>query len=233
MIRSLLVILAFATLTCLPTPSIAQAPADLTKWDADIAAFAARDTTAPVAGDALLFVGSSSIRMWNLAASWPGEKLINNGFGGSTLSDAIHHFDRLVAVHHPRAVVLYSGDNDISQGRSVEQVTNDFMTFVARTQQVHPGVPVVIIAIKPSVSRWQLWPAMREVNAALRAHCAATPGLYFADVATPMLDPDGTKPAATWFKSDGLHLSEAGYAAWTRIVSETLREAGVMQKSQR
>ena len=226
MIRSTLVFLTLAVFVCLPAP--AQSPADPTKWDADIAAFAARDANNPSSDGALLFVGSSSIRMWDLAASWPGEKLINNGFGGSTLPDAIHHFDRLVAVHQPRAVILYSGDNDISQGRSVEQVTQDFIAFVARTQQVHPGVPVVIVAIKPSVSRWQLWPAMREVNDAIHEYCEATPGLFFADVATPMLGPDGSKPAATWFKSDGLHLSEEGYTAWTGIVSETLRGAGVL-----
>lgn len=226
MIRSILVLLTLAACVCLPAP--AQGPANSTKWDSAIAAFAARDAQNPSPAGALLFVGSSSIRMWNLTASWPGEKLINNGFGGSTLPDAIHHFDRLVAVHQPRAVILYSGDNDISQGRSVGQVTQDYLTFAARTQQVHPGVPVVIVAIKPSVSRWQLWPAMREVNAAVQAHCAATPGLYYADVATPMLGPDGSIPAASWFEADGLHLSAEGYTAWTRIISAVLREAGVM-----
>lgn len=226
--RSNLVLLALAILAGVPAQLLAKAPPEPPKWDAAIAAFAARDANNPSPDGALLFVGSSSIRMWDLAASWPGEKLINNGFGGSSLPDAIHHFDRLVAVHRPRAVILYSGDNDLSQRRSVGQVTQDYLTFAARTQQVHPGVPVIILAIKPSVSRWQLWPAMREVNAALRAHCEVTPGLYFADVATPLLGPDGSKPAATWFESDGLHLSQTGYAAWTRIVSEVLRDAGVM-----
>jgi lysophospholipase L1-like esterase len=89
-------------------------------------------------------------------------------------------------------------------------------------------VPVVILAIKPSVSRWHLWPAMREVNAAIREHCETTPGLFFADVATPLLGPDESTPAASWFESDGLHLSPTGYDVWTRIVSETLREAGAM-----
>lgn len=229
MIRSPLFLLALGILAWLPAQSPSKAAADPTKWDAAIAAFAARDTNTPSPDGALLFVGSSTIRLWDLAAAWPGEKLINNGFGGSSLPDAIFHFDRLVAVHHPRAVILYSGDNDLSQGRSVEQVTQDFMTFAARTQQVHPGVPVVILAIKPSVSRWHLWPAMREVNAAIRAHCKATPGLYFANVATPMLGPDGLQPATSWFEADGLHLSKQGYKAWTRIVSETLGKAGVME----
>lgn len=202
-------------------------PIDPTKWDADIAAFAKRDAKSPAPAGALLFVGSSTIRMWDLPASWPGEKLLNNGFGGSTLPDAIHHFDKLVAAYQPRAVIVYSGDNDMGRGRSVSQVTEDFKTFTALSQKAHPGVPVLILAIKPSVKPWNLWPKMEEVNQAVAAHCAATPGLSFVDVATPMLGPDGAKPAESWFKADGLHLSPEGYAKWTEIVSEALREAGV------
>lgn len=203
------------------------APLDPAKWDADIAAFAKRDAATPAPEGALLFVGSSTIRMWDLPASWPGEKLLNNGFGGSTLPDAIHHFDRLVAAYRPRAVILYSGDNDISRGHTSARVAEDFKTFAALSQKAHPGVPVLILAVKPSVKRWQLWPAMREVNEAIQAHCAGTPGLFFVDVATPMLGPGGAMPAASWFKADGLHLSPEGYAQWTAIVSKALREAGV------
>lgn len=220
-----LLCLALAALACSPSRADEPTPIDPSKWDADIAAFAKRDAKTPAPAGALLFVGSSTIRLWDLPASWPGEKLLNNGFGGSTLPDAIHHFDKLVGAYHPRAVIVYSGDNDMGRGRSVSQVTEDFKTFAALSQKAHPGVPVLILAIKPSVKRWNLWPEMAKANEAVAAHCAATPGLFFVDVATPMIGPDGAKPAETWFKADGLHLSPEGYAKWTAIVNAALKKA--------
>ena len=223
------ILLAVSLLACATLPAADPAPIDPGKWDAEIAAFAKRDAKTPAPGGALLFVGSSTIRMWDLGASWPGEKLLNNGFGGSTLPDAIHHFDPLVAAYRPRAVIVYSGDNDMSRGRTVAQVTEDFKTFAALSQKAHPGVPVLILAIKPSVKRWNLWPEMAKANEAIAAHCAATPGLYYVDIAAPMLGEGGTMPAASWFKADGLHLSPEGYARWTTIVGEALRKAGVLE----
>jgi lysophospholipase L1-like esterase len=226
--RSQAIFLALLSFTGLTSRADEPAPIDPSKWDADIAAFAARDSRTPPPKDALLFVGSSTIRMWDLETSWPGEKLLNNGFGGSTLPDAIHHFEPLVAAHEPRAVVLYSGDNDIGRERSVAQVTEDFKTFATLSRKTHPGVPVVILAIKPSIKRWSLWSRMEQVNAAVKAFCETTPGLFYADIATPMLGPDCGMPSATWFKADGLHLSPEGYAAWKKVIDDVLRQAGAL-----
>lgn len=223
---------AFLLALCSITGQMAQAadpaPIDPSKWDAEIAAFAARDAKTPPPKGALLFVGSSTIRMWDLESSWPGEKLLNNGFGGSTLPDAIHHFESLVAPYEPRAVILYSGDNDIGRERSVSQVIEDFKTFAALSRKTHPGAPVVILAIKPSVKRWSLWNRMEQANEAVKALCETTPGLFYADVATPMLGPDGGMPSATWFKADGLHLSPEGYAAWKKVIDGVLKESGAL-----
>ena len=70
---------------------------------------------------------------------------------------------------------------------------------------------------------------MAQVNEAVKALCEKTPGLFYADVATPMLGPDGGMPSANWFKEDGLHLSPKGYAEWTKVISGVLREAGVLK----
>jgi lysophospholipase L1-like esterase len=126
-------------------------------------------------------------------------------------------------------VILYSGDNDLSRGRSVSQVTEDFKTFATLSQKTHSGVPVVILAIKPSIKRWLLWSEMKQVNEAVKALCEKMPGLFYADVATPMLGPDSGMPSANWFKEDGLHLSPEGYAEWTKVISGVLREAGALK----
>ena len=52
----------------------------------------------PPPTNAILFVGSSSIRVWpNLAATFPNHPVLNRGFGGSQMSEVLFYFDRVVA----------------------------------------------------------------------------------------------------------------------------------------
>ena len=59
------------------------------KWEKEIGAFEAADRTNPPPKGALLFIGSSTIRMWKtLAQDLPGHTTINRGFGGSQIVDS-------------------------------------------------------------------------------------------------------------------------------------------------
>lgn len=199
------------------------------RWEEDMAAFREREAKSPSPEGSILFVGSSTVRLWDLKASWPDALMVNNGFGGSTLADALRHFDTLIEPYQPGAVVIYSGDNDMSKGRGIEGTTADFKTLAERVRKTHPGIPVLILAIKPSVKRWNLWPEMKQVNEAVAAFCASGKGFHFVDIATPMLGEGGAMPDPSWFREDGLHLSAKGYAEWTRIVGDALRECGALK----
>lgn len=215
------------------TALLSHARADETKgpdrWNRDMAAFGERDAGTAPPRDALLFTGSSSIRMWDLGTSWPDDRTINNGFGGSTLPDVIAHFDHLIPPYDARAVIVYSGDNDIKLGHSAAEVIANVKAVHALIAAAKPGVPVIFIAIKPSSSRWTLWPVMKEVNEAMASLEGSLEDFYYADIASPMLPENGEAPGAEWFKKDGLHLSPKGYAAWTAVVNETLKRAGVLK----
>ncbi len=202
-------------------------PNDPKKWEADMAKFEARDkATAPPEG-AVLFVGSSSIRMWDLEPSWPGLKVINNGFGGSTLADSVYHFDRHIAPYkNLKAIVIYAGDNDVAKGLNPDEVFADFKKLHGKITKAHPGVPIVFIAIKPSTSRWRMWPTQDAANQKIAALAKEDELLYYADIATPTLGPDGGMPSDKWFKKDGLHLNADGYAEWVKVIKPLLEKAG-------
>jgi len=197
------------------------------RWKSDIAAFEVRDAESPPAKDTLLFVGSSSIRMWDLNASWPETPTVNNGFGGSTLADSVHYFDRLFTRYEPAAIILYAGDNDINKGLTPDEVVADFKKLTALIADRFPETPVVYLAIKPSQARWELWPEMKAANDLIADLCGENDHWYFADTAASMLKGQEGAPPAQWFIADGLHLSPYGYEEWTRVVSEVLSEAGV------
>lgn len=200
-------------------PGGARACADHPEqWRSDIAAFAAADRAHPPPSHPVLFLGSSSIRLWStLAQDIPGRAVLNRGFGGSRIPDATHFADRLVAPYQPRAIVFYAGDNDLAEGCTPVQVRDAFAAFVRRVRALDPGVPVAFIAIKPSMARRQLLPRIRQANALVRAYAGRQRDVGYLDVFTPMLGADG-QPQPRWFGPDGLHMNRQGYALWTRQV---------------
>ena len=158
----------------------------------------------------ILFVGSSSIRLWDTPASFPGETIINRGFGGCEISDVNHFFDRVVAPYQPQIIVFYAGDNDIASGETAESVVADFKTFWKSVGRQIPDCTVIYIPIKPSLSRWKLWPQMHRANQTIKQFAKQNYNLRFADIVSPMLNSEG-KPKPDLFVKDGLHLNAKGY----------------------
>lgn len=202
--------------------AIATTGTDSARWEADIAAFERRDRVSMPAPGGVVFVGSSSIRMWEtLAGDFPAVSTINRGFGGSRLRDSLHFADRIVVPYRPRAVVLYAGDNDLQEGRTPAQVRDDFAAFVHRVQRDLPQARIAFIAIKPSPARQALLPQVREANRLVAEYAAGAERVAFLDVATPMLDSDG-QPRPGLFLDDRLHMDRAGYEVWIEVVAPWL-----------
>jgi len=194
------------------------------KWEAEIKKFEAADRAQPPPADAVVFVGSSSIRFWKLADSFPGMAVINRGFGGSFMADSTRYADRIVTPYRPRAVVVYAGDNDLAAGQSPEQVRDAYREFVAKVRSRLPAVPIIYISIKPSPSRWQTADKMRAANRLVAEAQRGDVNQKFVDVFTPMLGADG-KPRAQLFRDDRLHMNEQGYKMWAEMLLGLLSQS--------
>jgi lysophospholipase L1-like esterase len=195
---------------------------DPARFERDIRAFAEWDRKNSAPTDAVLFVGSSSIVGWATHEAFPGWPIINRGFGGSQMSDLNHYFDQVVKPYRARAIVVYEGDNDIEGGRTPAEIREGFVAFVRKVRETQPDTPIVLLAIKPSESRWEHWPRMQEANALLRTLAEAERAVTFVDVATPLLGDDG-RPRAALFKDDRLHLNAAGYEVWQKTLQPVLQ----------
>jgi lysophospholipase L1-like esterase len=149
---------------------------------------------------------------------------MNRGFGGSHISDVNHFAGRIVLPYKPKVIVFYAGDNDIAAKKSPQRVLDDYRLFVSLVHAELPKTRVIFIPIKPSPSRWSLWPQMKEANAMIRDFMKKDDRLFFADTATPMLGRDG-KPRAELFVEDGLHLNAEGYKLWTDVLTPLIDKA--------
>jgi lysophospholipase L1-like esterase len=194
--------------------------ANPSKWRADIDAFLAQDLEHPSPRGCVVFVGSSSIRMWQtLAADMAPIPIVHRGFGGSRLFDASYYSDELISKHQPSVVVVFSGTNDIAgeQPKSAEQVRDLFLQLVQRMRWHDPNLMICNIAITPTLAREKHIPIVKEANRLIRLACEADAKLEFVDPSPDLLDSNG-RPDAQWFRTDRLHLNERGYAIWTHHI---------------
>ena len=191
------------------------------RWERAIQAFEARDRKTPPAPGSIVLTGSSSARGWNVKLWFEDLAVINRGFGGSVVADANHYFDRIVTPYEPSAIVLYSGDNDVARGLNTESIIDDYKIFLAKAKQATPKAQVILLAVKPSLARWNLWPDMQAVNRELERLAMTDPKIEFLDVSQVMLTETG-EPDPSIFVADGLHMNQEGYRRWTELIQPLL-----------
>lgn len=202
----------------------AEPPATLpppTRFEENIRRFEEADQKHPPEKGGIVFLGSSSIRLWKLEDWFPGQRTVNRGFGGSTYADCDYYFERVVLPHQPSLLVLYAGDNDIAARLPPTDVVRDFRQLVLRARKHLPDCRIVCISIKPSIKRWPMADAMRRANKRIAEFAKEDGHFTFVDVWPRMLDADG-KPRRELYVADELHLSSEGYRIWSELLRPIL-----------
>jgi lysophospholipase L1-like esterase len=205
-------------------PSTSSLRDSVTKWihryEKEIFAFEAQDDTLPYPKDAILFVGSSSIRIWKtLPADMSPIPVINRGFGGATLVELSHYSERIIYKYNPKAIVVYCGENDLACNFSrVEDVLNEFKTLNEKRRLFLPQTKVFFISIKPSPSRAYYLDKFNMANKQIQQYVKENPDeLFYIDITPAMLDKNGMVDESI-FKRDRLHMNNIGYERWTKII---------------
>jgi lysophospholipase L1-like esterase len=226
-------------LTSLPARAqTAAAPAAQQRklpYEDQILAYEEADRKSPPPKDGVLFIGSSSIRLWStLKEDFPELPVINRGFGGSIIADSIRYTPRIVLPYRPRMIVFYAGSNDIARKITPEQVRKDFDTFVQGVHAALPETRIVFVTINPSVSRIsqrdQVVAANHLVEEYIREQSAKGAKLSYIDSYSKLLSPDGM-PRPELLRKDGLHLNSEGYVAWKSVLKPRLLELWKQDKN--
>ncbi len=201
--------------------SFCQAPVEV-RFEKEIAQFEAQDRKNPVKPGGILFVGSSSIRLWKLKDSFPELDALNRGFGGSHLSDVVTHADRIVLAYKPKTIVLYGGDNDLASKKTPETVRDDYRKLIEKVRKALPETKIIFIAIKPSPKRATQMEMSAKANTLIREVMKGDDKQIYLDVWPRMLGSDG-QPKAELFVTDMLHMNEKGYEIWAELLKPMLK----------
>lgn len=195
---------------------------DFGKWEKEISAFEQSDRTNPPPTGAVLFIGSSTIRLWTtLATDFPNQRVINRGFGGSQIVDSTHFADRIIFPYEPRTIFLRAGGNDLWAGKSPEQVFAEFKEFVSTVQAKLPATEIVFISLNPTPSRWKQADKEKALNASIEAFARQAPWVKYLETYDMVLGSDG-RPRPELFLDDQLHFNAEGYQLLAQRVRASL-----------
>ena len=194
----------------------------------EIQAFQHQDSLVPITPGQVLFVGSSSFRLWrDVQAYFPGTPIINRGFGGSCLTDMIYYEKQIITPYKPRKIVIYCGENDFaaSDTTTANDVFMRFKTLFKSIRADYPHTPIVYISMKPSPSRRTLMNKIASGNEMIEGYLRRKRHTAFVDVFHRMLDEQG-EPRRELFLDDQLHMNQAGYQIWASAL-----KAQILSKS--
>lgn len=187
-------------------------------FESEIKAYEQADAKQMPPENGILFVGSSSIRMWkSLEEHFPNKVVINRGFGGSTFTDLLHYMDRIVLPYKPQQIFVYEGDNDTFAGVRGSQIFDQFKIFTQRVHKTLPETEIIFISIKPSPSRSNIFNEMHRVNMLIKSYALLHPDVGYVDVFNPMLNASGGIRSDI-FMEDNLHMNDKGYDLWQKVI---------------
>lgn len=190
----------------------------------------------------VLFIGDSITHIWELQAYFGGTGtiLVNRGIGGDISTNVRRRFAADVLQLQPRAVVMKIGTNDLGwEPAALSDELSDVVCFNIGEMTAdarEAGITMAVCSILPvwgpnwlseediAIFAPRKNAQIVEINARLRAMCAAT-GAIYVDYHAHMLDANDL--LIRDMAEDGVHPHHAGYEVMARVLRATLAEHGI------
>lgn len=224
--RYLLFLAVFVLAGCTNNSSTDQASiisrgskdAHLDRFEQEIQTFEQADKQKMPPKGAVLFLGSSSIRLWpGLENDFAPLPVINRGFGGSTIPEVMYYASRIVWKYEPKVIVFYCGENDLAGQTAPAVVFQNFKKFIGETEKNLPNTTLVFISAKPSPQRWNLWRTFQQFNSMVEQFAGSRKNMLYIDISPTLMGPD-QQPDPSLFVEDKLHINSKGYEKWVAVL---------------
>mgnify|MGYP006075474543 FL=1 len=214
-----LILISFLFFSCSP---LQKYESTIEKWEDEVKKLEDLNKKETYSNQAILFIGSSSIRRWNsIKEDLSHFEPIKRGYGGARYSDLIHFTERLVSPHNVKAVAIFVA-NDITGGTkdlSPKEVLNLAKFIVKKIRKSHENTPIFFIETTPTSKRWKVWNKISKANDLIKDFTSKKRDLFYINTRSYYIKSNGM-PNDELFTEDKLHLNRAGYKIWGKIIKE-------------
>jgi lysophospholipase L1-like esterase len=191
----------------------------------EIKVFKQQDSIQEPKDGMILFIGSSSFRLWKTAKEdFNNETILNRAFGGATLLDVINYQEEVALKYKPKKIFIYCGENDVASSEQVDgkEVLKRFKTLYKSLRNQFPETPIAFVSLKPCPSRWEMRDRMIASNKLISNYLSGKKNAVFISIWDEMLE-NGV-PKKDIFIEDNLHMNKDGYAIWIKKMYPLVNE---------
>lgn len=167
----------------------------------------------------ILFIGHSLIEFFDWHRRFPAHEVANLGMAGETVEGLFSRVD-LIIDRHPSAdvIVIMTGLNNIA--------INDFgfvsscAGIIRRLSAAYTSARILLTSILPTMLEFVTNESIKEVNVSM-SNLAGDLNIEFMDIYNLFVDKEG-EPLSDLYLDDGVHLSDKGYAVWSKEIEKLL-----------
>ena len=162
---------------------------------------------------AIVFLGDSITRKWDLNKAFPDLHTANRGIAGDTTRGMLCRFKENVIDLHPQAMVFMGGINDLfcQPTGTPDTISSNVRSML---EQIDASISVLVCETLPSTG--VSLESVRAVNAAVDQVVADFPNAHRVKTFDAFLNTDGTINESLYL--DGTHPNATGYEVWENIL---------------
>ena len=171
----------------------------------------------------VLFAGSSTMEYWYNWQTDIGEQTLgyNVGIGGTIAEDWLYCYDRLIKKFNPSKIVLFLGGNNVNaMGHTGAYTVEQLKILLNKMHADFPASEIYYVYSLPVPNNYHGGKYTTEYGnliTGMKAFVAESDWLVGIDLESS-LTLNG-EPIAEDFRSDGIHLSDAGYVKWAQAIN--------------
>lgn len=181
----------------------------------------------PTSKSDIIFLGNSITNGGEWAELLRNPHAKNRGISGDTTQGVL---DRLSTITKgkPSKIFLLIGTNDLSRGKSVDEVAKNVAKIVERVKRESPATKLYVQSVFPVNPKFNKFLGhmnrqkdIAALNAKIKA-IAARHGVTYIDVYKSLVIPS-TDVMNPEYTNDGLHLLGKGYQKWVDVLKPYLK----------
>lgn len=181
----------------------------------------------PTSKSDIIFLGNSITNGGEWAELLGNPHAKNRGISGDTTQGVL---DRLSTVTKgkPSKIFLLIGTNDLSRGKSVDEVAKNVEKIVERVKRESPKTKLYVQSVFPVNPKFKMFSGHMDrqkdiavLNTKIKA-VAARHGVKYIDVYKSLVTPS-TDVMNPEYTNDGLHLLGKGYLKWVEVLKPYLK----------
>lgn len=181
----------------------------------------------PIGREDIVFLGNSITDGGNFEELFNRKDVKNRGIRSDAIPGIMKRLDQ-VTKGSPKKIFLLIGINDVSHGLTIDALAARYENLVDEIMKKTPSTQLYIQSVMPINNSFGVYKSLKDKENTVKEFnehikgIADSRGLKYVDLWNVLADANGSLKKE--YTNDGLHLTGAGYRAWTGYIEKYLDE---------